>query len=121
MSKVEVKKGDRWEFITGELYQQRGVNERLVIAGAELRVHQWQPMNAVKGVVLPQEEAFQWIRSLGGTVVEEREEEKAGELTLHAYYLPASGQVLMFKEQAVGMPIGRYLGTTTIHIAGVTT
>lgn len=122
MSKVEVKKGDEFRIAPiGSVWQIRDEQRRCVLSHGELCDGEWLAVFCDSWPTLPTLVARAWIESLGGTVVEEREEEKGGEVTLHVYHHPSTGQVFMFKETAHGLPVGKYLGTTTIHIAGVTT
>ncbi len=126
MSKVEVKvmKGDRWEVWGGLLYLVRG-DRNLVIRNQNdmkspfFTVYNKSTTTAPK--VVDTAFASVIIESLGGTVVEEREEEKAAAKLQHVY-VDGTGEYRTYDQPRQGtLPDNwLYLGTTTIHIAGVT-
>jgi hypothetical protein len=121
MSKVEVKKGDTWDLYVNDLYQRRGDRERVVIANGKLSVLPWRGLYNTKGETMPHVAARAWIESLGGTVVEEREEAVPSTLTVKIYRSTHDGSLWMIDSPTHAAPSGYvFIGTTTIHIAGVT-
>lgn len=126
MSKVEVKvmKGDRWEVWGGLLYLVRG-DRNLVIRNQNdmkspfFTVYNKSTTTAPK--VVDTAFASVIIESLGGTVVEEREEAVPSTLTVKIYRSTHDGSLWMIDSPTHAAPSGYvFIGTTTIHIAGVT-
>ena len=127
MSKVEVKvkKGDAFITWCGSLYLAREgsiirrVADGSAWCGENARIPNFISMEAT---TLPIPAARAWIEFLGGTVVEEREEEKGGVIvTAHLYQYGNGAIVMSSKRHNDFEETYKYLGTTTIHIAGVTT
>ncbi len=84
MSKVEVKKGDTWGNVNVCLLQKRGDKQRRVATNTEMDFSMWETTDSdIVTLPIPTAAARAWIESLGGTVVEEREEEKAVKVVAH--------------------------------------
>ena len=121
MSKVEVKKGDTWATDIGELMQVRGDKWRSV-ANERLGIGEWHAAGDTSEYALDEQIAHFWIKRVGGTVVEEREEEKPNTLLVKIYRSTHDGSLWMIDSPTHSAPSDYvFIGTTTIHIAGVTT
>ena len=126
MSKVEVKvkKGDRWTTSSGMLFQVRGNDDQLIIDNDgtiySTSDEDWEKGDMFRAIV-PEEVARLWINACGGTVVEEREEAVPSTLTVKIYRSTHDGSLWMIDSPTHAAPSGyAFIGTTTIHIAGVT-
>ena len=117
MSKVEVKKGDSWAVDGPCLIQLRG-NKFRHIADNIIDVGQWFDIEDEDEFhAFYQPVARAWIESLGGTVVEEREEEKGGgTVTAHLYQYGNGAIVMSSKRHNDFEETYKYLGITTIHM-----
>lgn len=125
MSKVEVKKGDTWATDIGELMQVRGDKWRSV-ANERLGIGEWHAAGDTSEYALDEQIAHFWIKRVGGTVVEEREDEKAKGCERTLFMYKGATGYLNFYDHALSLTTQkmhdiRFVGTTTIHIAGVTT
>jgi hypothetical protein len=131
MSKVEVKvkKGDRWVTSSGMLFQVRGDMDQLVVndAGYVYRTEDddWEKITVSREMV-PEEIARMWVEHFGGTVVEEREEEKAVKVVAHLLVITDEkdrmfGDIVLSEEGSATCST-RDAATEfrRIHIAGVT-
>lgn len=86
MSKVEVKQqgSDSWRVRGEGLYQIRGRRSRLVVDAVGLfEVTTWIDEHPIDAQNIPQFVAHDWIAKVGGTVVEEREEEVPAKVVAH--------------------------------------
>lgn len=128
MSKVEVKvkKGDGFATRSGHLYQLRGAQCREVAnSNGVLACSAWADIadtengGADMRVLNRPAVVKAWIEDAGGTVVEEREEAAPYTKTLHVYEY--DGSVALCYKRSDNFTSWRYVGTTTITIAGVTT
>ena len=117
MSKVEVKKGDTWATDIGELMQVRGDKWRSV-ANERLGIGEWHAAGDTSEYALDEQIAHFWIKRVGGTVVEEREEEKAVKVVAHVR--TDTGAVFLSIEDSDQHKYDEKL-YRRIHIAGVTT
>lgn len=89
MSKVEVKKGDTWGNVNVCLLQKRGDKQRRVATNTEMDFSMWETTDSdIVTLPIPTAAARAWIESLGGTVVEEAEEEKAVKVVAHMDLTP---------------------------------
>lgn len=123
MSKVEVKvkAGDTWCVNTSGILVQRRDGEMRAVAGSRLLSSEWQSAHGVILFSITEPAARAWIESLGGTVVEEREEAVPSTLTVKIYRSTHDGSLWMIDSPTHAAPSGyAFIGTTTIHIAGVT-
>ena len=82
MSKVEVRRGDRWGVVVDSLLLVRGESVALVASKTELAQSiTWGRTSQL--VYIPEPAARAWIEFLGGIVVEEREEAVPAKVVAH--------------------------------------
>ena len=131
MSKVEVKKSDRWTHCNGVLAQIRTDKDGLMAArfiypnGIKPWVSYEDHEASGKHCARNEFDAARaplWLQGMGYTVVEEREEEKPNTLLVKIYRSTHDGSLWMIDSPTHSAPSDYvFIGTTTIHIAGVTT
>jgi hypothetical protein len=120
MSKrVEVRKGDWWTVDVGVLTQIRG-NQWRSVASNGIAIDVWEPMVNAHAYTLDSEVARFWVERHGGEWAEVAEEKAATPTTLTLHVYGASQGSVLFNINRCEVWGAKYLGTTTITIAGVT-
>jgi hypothetical protein len=122
MSKrVEVKKTDSVIAWCGSLYLARdGRFVRRITDGSVFCTDGAMPSYiSMEATRLPNNVARAWIESLGGEWAEVAEEKAATPYTLTLHVYEASQGSVLFNTKKCEVWGGKYLGTTTITIAGV--